>query len=312
LRCALPAEVIDVLDFSTLQPVKGSFVDPKLREHHSDLLFTVTHRNRSPVLIYFLIEHKSSSERWVALDLLRYTGEIWRDWLKQHAEIKGTKQLPSLIPLVLYHGTDRWTAPVDIADLVASSAILDRYRPSFRYELLDLSKVVDETLPVGVVSKVALLALKYIFRTEMRERITEIVTTLNKWDEEPGRLEYVRTVLDYLITAAHELSAERLQHVVKNNFTEGDDLMPTIAEHWMQQGLQRGLQQGSQQGLHQGESILVERQLRRRFGALPMWAINRLANAESEELAQCADRLLDAPNLEAVFLEDSQDSQRQS
>jgi hypothetical protein len=154
----------------------------------------------------------------------------------------------------------------------------------------------------------------------MRERITEIVTTLNKWDKEPGRLEYVRTVLDYLITAAHELSAERLQHVVKNNFTEGEDLMPTIAEHWMQQGLQRGLQQGLhqglqqglQQGLHQGESILVERQLRRRFGSLPMWAINRLANAESEELAQCADRLLDAPNLEAVFLEDSQDSQRQS
>ncbi|CAK0764131.1 hypothetical protein CCP3SC15_3080003 [Gammaproteobacteria bacterium] len=74
--------------------------------------------------------------------------------------------------------------------------------------------------------------------------------------------------------------------------------MPTIAERWVQQGVQQGMQQG----IRKGEGLLVERQLQRRFGPLPKWAAERLAKADSEELEQCAARLLDAPNLEAVFL----------
>ncbi|CAK0769791.1 transposase [Gammaproteobacteria bacterium] len=298
-RRALPAEVVDTLDLTTIKPAKGSFVDPKLREHHSDLLFEVTGRDGSPVLIYLLIEHKSYPEWWVALDLLRYAVEIWRDWLKQqaNAKVKEVKQLPPLIPLVLYHGTDRWTAPTDVADLVEASAILERYRPHFRHELLDLSKVADETLPAGVVSKVALLALKYIFRPEMYDRVVDIVAALKKLDAaQPGVLEYFRTVLNYLIAAAYALEDERLRQVLSEHFREGDNIMPTIAEKWEQRGELRGVRKG--------EGLVVERLLRRRFGPLPGWAVERLAGAASEELEQCADRLLDAPDLEAVFREE--------
>ena len=205
------------------------------------------------------------------------------------AEVKAVKQLLPLIPLVLYHGTDRWTAPTDVADLVEAPAALGRYRPHFRHELFDPSKVVDETLPAGVVSRVALLALKYIFRPEMREQIVRIVAVLNQLDKaQPGALEYFRTVLSYLITAARELEYERLRQVLSENIREGDSTMPTIAETWMRQA----------------ESQLVERQLQHRFGSLPPWVEQKLAGAAKEELEQCAVRLLDAPNLKAVFRED--------
>ncbi|CAK0776761.1 hypothetical protein CCP3SC15_550016 [Gammaproteobacteria bacterium] len=230
-----------------------------------------------------MVEHKSSPEWWVALDLLRYAVEIWRDWLKQ-------QRLPSLIPLVLYHGMDHWTAPADVAELVEAPVVLERYRPHFRHELLDLSQVADKTLPAGVVSKAALLALKYIFRPEIREQVVNIVATVNKWNEVPGRLEFMRIILNYLTTSAYELKEEWLRQVLNEHFREGDSVMPTIAERWVQQGMRKEA------------GLLVGRQLQRRFGPLPEWAVERLARAESEELEQCADRLLDAPNLEAVFL----------
>ncbi len=305
LQCALPAHVIGALDLATLRTTKGSFVTPNLREHHTDLLFEVVGRDGSPALIYLLMEYKSSPERWVALDMLRYASDIWRDWLKKQTErgVPWPKQLPPIIPLVLYHGTDRWTAPADVAELIHTPAALARYRPHLRHELLDLSKVTDETLPVGIVSRVALLALKYIFRPEISERVVEIVATLNKLNECPGRLAYIRTVLDYLIIAAYELNAERLRQVVKEEFHEGDRVMPTIAEQWLQQGIQQGIQTGLHQGRHQEANLLVERLLRRRFGLLPQWAVNRLAMATAEDLEQYGERLLDATTLESVFHE---------
>ena len=76
LRSALPISVVEALDLATLTLKSGSFVDPQLREYHSDLLFEASLRDHSPALIYFLVEHKSSPERWVSLHLLRYAVAI--------------------------------------------------------------------------------------------------------------------------------------------------------------------------------------------------------------------------------------------
>ncbi|GAB6042512.1 Rpn family recombination-promoting nuclease/putative transposase [Endothiovibrio diazotrophicus] len=311
LRQALPEEVVATLDLLSVKPTKSSFVDPHLRDHYSDLLFEATGTDGSPVLVYLLVEHKSHPEHWVVLELLRYALEAWRHWRKGPG--KGEKWLPPLIPMVLYHGEERWKAPREFAELVAGPELLNRYRPRFQFELLDLSTVADERLPAGAVSRAAFLALKYIHRPEMRERVREIVTCLRAMDEEPGGLEYIRTLLNYLIIAARELETERLRETVNERFREEDGFMATIAEQWIQEGIEKGIQQGMQQGMQQGrqqgilegESTLIERQLTRRFGPLPEWVGPRLAKATPEQLEQWADRLLDAPDLEAVFTEET-------
>jgi flagellar biosynthesis/type III secretory pathway protein FliH len=81
--------------------------------------------------------------------------------------------------------------------------------------------------------------------------------------------------------------------------------MATIAEEWVREGLQQGLQQGRQQGLQQGipqgEALLLRRQLTCRFGPLPAWVEAQLQKAESAQLEVWAERVLNAPTLEAVF-----------
>lgn len=62
-----------------------------------------------------------------------------------------------------------------------------------------------------------------------------------------------------------------------------------------------GIAKGIEEGIQQGEALVLRRLLARRFGELPDWVEERLTQASRQELETWADRVLDAPGLEAVF-----------
>jgi hypothetical protein len=70
-------------------------------------------------------------------------------------------------------------------------------------------------------------------------------------------LEYVETVLRYLSSASEHITGQDIQWALEtSNFVEGERIMSTIAQEWIQQGIQegeqRGLEEGRQEGLQQG------------------------------------------------------------
>ena len=90
LRSVLPAAVVDKLNWTTLKLEPGTFVDPELRDRHTDLLYSVElkgspkpgsgkHSSARRVFLYVLLEHQSSADRWMLLRLLRYMLRIW-EW----------------------------------------------------------------------------------------------------------------------------------------------------------------------------------------------------------------------------------------
>jgi predicted transposase/invertase (TIGR01784 family) len=93
----LPPEVVATLDLSAPEISQESFVDAELQEHHTDLLYKIRRKSGEKAFVYVLLEHKSSPEKTVAFQLLRYLLRIW----EKH---KSSKKLPQIIPLVLYHG----------------------------------------------------------------------------------------------------------------------------------------------------------------------------------------------------------------
>ena len=72
-------------------------------------------------------------------------------------------------------------------------------------------------------------------------------------------------------------------------------------EQGMQQGMQRGMEQGVRRGRVDGERAVLERQLRRRFGALSPEVEERMGEASAADIATWLDRVLDADTLEDVF-----------
>ncbi|MCC5789399.1 MAG: DUF4351 domain-containing protein [Opitutales bacterium] len=60
-------------------------------------------------------------------------------------------------------------------------------------------------------------------------------------------------------------------------------------------------QEGRQEGQLLGERLLLERQLTRKFGPLPEWAREKLADAQAQDLEKWGDAILEASSLEEIF-----------
>ncbi len=58
-------------------------VDPEFRRSHTDLLIRLT-RRKTDTFVLLLYEHKSSPDRFVSLQLLRYLGAIWQRSHRKH------------------------------------------------------------------------------------------------------------------------------------------------------------------------------------------------------------------------------------
>ena len=92
LRYYLDEKLVKLLDLSTLEIKKDTFVDQELVEHFSDILYQLKFRNGQKTQVYVLIEHKSYSDSLVAFQLLRYMIRIWELELKQQSKSRKPKK----------------------------------------------------------------------------------------------------------------------------------------------------------------------------------------------------------------------------
>ena len=73
LRTCVPRPLADTLKWSTLSLLRGRFVADDWRSNETDLLYSVEREGTAtPVLVYVLLEHKWTPDRWPRLRLLGY------------------------------------------------------------------------------------------------------------------------------------------------------------------------------------------------------------------------------------------------
>lgn len=82
---------------------------------------------------------------------------------------------------------------------------------------------------------------------------------------------------------------------------EENPIFAEIFDRYTKRGEQRGEQRGIKIGEQRGESMLLRRQLEKRFGELPQWAINRLTQATSQELEHWSLQIFEVNKLEQLF-----------
>jgi len=262
LQYYLPPAVAELLDVSSAELVKDSFVDAELREHFSDLLCEVSLRAGGGAYVYVLFEHKSYPEPLIAFQLLRYMVRVWDYALRQRA------RLWPIVPVVVYHGTAAWRVPPNLQAALEVPEAMQAFVPDYQYWLCDLSRYDDADLKGAVALQAALLALKHIFSDDLIDRLTGIVGLLHDLAQQQTGLEYLKTLLRYLATATDRVTEAHLRQAVEAVFPEvGGGIMSTIADKWVEQGVQQGLQQGLQQGMRQGLLDGIELGLELKFGA---------------------------------------------
>ena len=147
------------LDFDSLNPLPASYVSPDLRQRHGDLVWRCRFRDEGWLYVVLLLEFQSAVDRAMAVRMLTYIGLLYQKLIGEGV-LRERAALPPVLPIVIYNGRRPWTAPADVAELIASGgAALARYQPSQRYFLLDEGRVGDEDLPPGNLVS-ALIALE--------------------------------------------------------------------------------------------------------------------------------------------------------
>ncbi len=216
-------------------------------------------------------------------------------------------QVPApVFPIILYHGARRWTLPTSVAeaydlpaDLVAQG-LLD-----FRYSLVDLGAIPDAELSRHPPLQAGLLVLMYAMRGDDPFETPE---GLIGAAADAGLAEVV-LVVRYLFKASDMIDRDRLQAVVPRILPgQGGEVVTTVAEQLMAEGLARGLAEGKAKGLAEGETrgraAVLLRQLARRFGPIAPPVEGRIRAADTHQLDLWSDRILEARTLDQVFAAD--------
>lgn len=102
LKGILPDWLIDQLEFDSLQKEDTSYIDSKLKQYYSDIVYACQTLDQIPLKITFLFEHKSYPPSYPHIQLLRYMLEIWE------RQVKDKESLSLVLPIVLYHGKEAW------------------------------------------------------------------------------------------------------------------------------------------------------------------------------------------------------------
>jgi predicted transposase YdaD len=307
----IPDDWLHSLDYSTLEKVPGHYVTEDFQQRADDIVWRVKVGGEW-LYLYLLIEFQSSVDKYMALRMMVYTGLLYQDLIKR-GDVLADGRLPPILPIVLYNGSQRWTAATEVADLIpAVPGLVEQFKPKLRYLLIDENAYSDSQL-VSVNNLVAA-----VFRLEHPadpQTISDLLTSLNDWLSDRPDLRrmfalWIRATLmrkpEYGIVLPQVDDLQEINVMLSQRLEEwahrykAEGVLQGI-EKGIEQGVKQGIEQGIEQGLVKGESKLLRKLLERKFGPLPVNVADRLNNATEVELERWGDAVLTENTLDAIF-----------
>ena len=257
----VPSHISKNCDFDSLERVPTTFIDERLKPHFADVIWKCKCNGES-LYFCFLFEHKSYIDRFIILQLLRYLTEgylqqidEYRKKQKAKKEVgKKTKQLEHLqliIPIVLYHGKDKWqNRPFsDLFKLPDPS--LKSYIPEVAYILNDLTKTPDKLL----------MALEFIY-------LRSTMLLLKHRNEKDFVLQYIREIFifvqqDFPKPQIESFTEAYLQFITTTMDLNKDDYFGMVKdmpfEAYAHSLLGKERLEGRQEGRQEGKSIGLQK-----------------------------------------------------
>ena len=300
----------DALDFRTLEKLPADYVSDDLRQRHGDTVWRLRLRGKGKRWVYLLamLEFQSTDDRYMAVRVLVYTGLLYQDLIRRGA-LDPDGRLPPVLPVVLYNGRSRWSAPLEVGEFIAPveeemeftapvGESLGRYQPSQGYFLLDEGRLGKDDLPGrNVVSLLAGLE-----NSRSMSALCEAAEASWGWLRDSGEEELRRAFAEWLGQMMPrrfgEEAAAALVQALEGGGSMLAERMKEWTEQWLREGREQGLELGLERGIERGraeERALLCRQASRKFdaetGARLSGLLERLT--DPERLAEVGDWVIE-------------------
>lgn len=307
LATALPAAIVARLDLSSLTLRPGSFVNEDLQDRTSDILYAANLAGRE-ALIYVLWEHKSAPDPLTPLQVMRYMVRIWDQHLaslpkKKRGEVR---KLPVIIPVVLHHGRDGWTAAVTFEEMLDADedlrAALGEHMPRLRLIIDDLGKQTDDELYARTATSFARLVL---WALKNAREAGWLGGEIGRWKEliaavlaERDGTRALTALFRYILQTNPTVEHNVLRGLLPED--RGAEVEEAVM-NWFEREMDLGERRGERKGERNAERRVLLKQLRLRFGELPTAVVARIEAADVPDLDVWTERFVTASRLEDVL-----------
>ncbi|RBO90141.1 Rpn family recombination-promoting nuclease/putative transposase [Nocardia puris] len=284
LRAVLPSGLVARIDWSELKLCSTSLVSKELRSRYTDLVFS-TRVDGHPAYLYVLMEHQSTSDRFMPVRMLEYVVGIWN----QHRAETGSDTLPIVVPVVVHSNGASWNAPTQLSEMFDLDpdlhAELAPYIPTFQFLLDDVAE-----LDLTVVGRRGLTADATIMLVlhKIAKGHPHLGEAILEWLDQLRSVIDLDAVFTYMLQVS-ETPETDFDPVIDRLGPEAKEALMTTAEQLRAEGEARGAARA------RAEMLIVL--LAEKFGTLPNSAIERVRTADADRLHTWARRILTANTL---------------
>ncbi len=293
------------LDFETLRRLNKEYIDENLRERASDIVWKVQWKGKWLYLL-MLIEFQSTIDPFMTVRMLSYISLMYQDIIKEDGEVRRSKKLPPVLPMILYAGDKPWNAAVNFNQFVPDNLpiILKKYQPGLECWLLDEGRYIIDKSDGNDNLVTSLVAIEQCQESsEIPERVRRLGERLQGQEFDSLRRAFAVYINRVLIEKKilPQSTANELGGVV-NMLSRNIDIwkQKAIAEG-LQEGREKGLQEGRQEGRQEGEFAMLKRLITKRFGTLSVAQEQTLKGKSADELLELAEKVLDAQSIKDVL-----------
>ena len=253
LDAYLPDNVKNMLDLSTISIERESYVEDDLKRRLSDIVYSIKYKDdpKEKAFVFCLAEHQSTPDYWIALRLWKYMLLL----CERHKKKKD--KLPLVVPLVLYNGKTEYTAPKSFWELF-NNPDMAKSIMSDNYQLIDLQSMSDDEIKSKPHLGMFNFFMKHIHQQNMLELWQQFLNEFTQSiliDREQGYI-YIKKLLWYTSSKVATEKTDELNKLILSHLPddEGEKIMRTIADAYIDEGLEKGLEKGMVLGLEKGKA----------------------------------------------------------
>ncbi|ABV85323.1 Rpn family recombination-promoting nuclease/putative transposase [Rickettsia massiliae] len=297
----LPVSFKNKINLNSVKIEKESFVTEDLKKRFSDVVYSVSLKNdnvkdsttdsvdNDKAYVYVLIEHQSSSDYWIAFRLWQYMlllCERYKDANKGNNKQERDK-LPLICPIVVYANDKPYNAPRSFWELfedsnTAKTLMLDEYL------LVDLQKQSDDEIEKKKHLGMMEYMLKHIKARDILnlwQSLLERFKSSIEIDKKNGYI-YIKWLLWYSDAKVDaDKQAELAKIIAKHlNKADGEGLMRTIADKYIDEGIAQGMQIGKNEGKHERTMEVAKNMLSNNYSIPEVSRITGLSISEINNL----------------------------
>lgn len=221
-------------DLSTIEISNDSFIDDKLKEYFSDIVFTCRTTDEEQVTVCFVLEHKSYRDEKLPLQLLRYLTEAYESQFQPES----SRKMNVVVPIVIYHG-DTLRHYADLSDMIKTPAgKLFEFIPTFSYSVINLSELSDDILTAGkeaALLKGSLAILKHSDDIDfVLTKSPEIIKFAHSLPEKEDVALFIRAWIEYIYrnVKLNQMQKQSLLSIFEKDtdYVEGSVYQQLLAE----------------------------------------------------------------------------------